>query len=691
MKKLCDATIERYVRNKYYDALAPLSPTERFSKKFELMLSLLRPELREDDEFFGWFIFDKTCDTERQFPDEALPEELEAAMDTMLSFGSRTKVDLGHTLLDYEKLLRCGLSHYKNEIAKELEKTPNDPMLLAMQNTLQSARALICKTLDFIETKIANTDNQNEQKRLARIKDSLNTVPFSPARDFRDALQSIWLVHFLTPLAENAWYSISLGRFDQYTYPYYQASLANGMTRSEAKRLLREFYQLLNSYADGACCLNVGGEEYNELSELIIECQKEFSLPGPILAARITDRTPDRIWEMLVDERLFSMGQPTFYGEESCTNALLEKGISPEKAKKFSNSSCMSIGLAGEEFDSMWGCVFSVSAALEAALNGGAFVTRDCSFHIPKIQENISSLEELYTAFETCASELLNHSLPTYLALAEHTERTQPDCFVSLLTENCIKERRDRILGATYHNVTVECMGMINVSDGICAIDKLVFREKKYTIAEIHTALKVNFVGYEELRIDLLSCPKFGQNSEADSYAVRVAEILQRIIHSHSEGRIYFCPSLHTLKSNIRYGEEWGAGYDGRLGGTPFAKNGGSSNFARSVRPTSLVLSATKLPQYKFFGGQPIDISFPYDTVKEHKQEIAALIRMYLQRGGLQFQVNALSSKTLRDAYENPEQYPNLIVRVGGFSLYFNSLPDNAKAEFIDRFTQEGN
>ena len=689
-KKLCDGAIERFVRTEYYEDLARLSPTERFAKKFDLMLSLLRLELREDDEFFGWFVFDQPCNTELLFPDEKLPKALESSMETMLSFGSRTKVDLGHTLINYEMILRLGLAHYENEIATELQKTPDNEMLLAMRDTLGSVRTLVNRIIDDIDVQIKNTHTQTKKEHLARIKDSLTTVPFSPARDFRDALQSIWLVHFLTPLAEHAWYSISLGRFDQYVYPYYQASLKQGMTKEDAKKMLREFYGLLNSYADGACCLNIGGEEYNDLSELLIECQKEFSLPGPILAARITDHTPDRLWEMLVDETLFSMGQPTFYGEASCITALIEKGVSPEKAKCFANSSCMGIGLAGEEFDSMWGCVFSVSAALEAALNGGTFVTRDCSFHIPNIQEHISSLEELYTAFETCASELLNHSLPTYLALAEHTERTRPDPFVSLLTENCIKERRDRISGATYHNVTVECMGMVNVSDGICAIDKLVFEEKKYTLAKIHTALKANFVGYEELRIDLLSCPKFGQNSEADSYAVRVAEILQRIIRSHSDGRIYFCPSLHTLKSNIRYGEEWGAGYDGRLGGTPFAKNGGSSNFARSVRPTSLVLSATKLPQHQFFGGQPIDVSFPYDTVKEHKQEIAALIRTYLQRGGLQFQVNALSSKTLRDAYENPEQYPNLIVRVGGFSLYFNTLPDNAKLEFIERFEQEG-
>ncbi len=690
MKKLCDGNIERFVRNEYYDLLAPLSPTERFVKKFDLMLSHLLPELRENDEFFGWLIFDEKCEIERLFPDEELPEALNRAKEQMYSFGSRPHVDRAHTLVDYEKILKLGLSHYEKEIERELAITPNDPILLAMQSTLSSVRALIQRTLSFLDEQIALTESKETQERIKRIHTTLATVPFSPARDFREALASIWMIHFLIPIAENAWYSISLGRFDQYVYPYYQASLKNGMTREQAKKMLREFYELLNSYADGACCLNVGGEEYNELSELLIECQKEFSLPGPILAARITDHTPDRIWEMLIDETLFSMGQPTFYGEASCINALIEKGISPEKAKCFANTSCMGIGFAGEEFDSMWGCVFSVPAALETALNGGVFVTRNCSWQIPNIPKEVITLDELYEAFEASATDLLDFSLPIYLAIAKHTEETMPDPFVSLLTENCIRERRDRISGAPYHNVTVECMGMVNASDGICAIDQLVFQKKKYTIAEINSAIKNNFEGAEDLRQDLLSCPKFGQNSVADEYAVRVAEILQKIIRSNSKDRVHFCPSLHTLKSNIRYGSEWGAGYEGRLAGTPFAKNGGSSNFARSIRPTSLVLSAAKLPQHKFFGGQPIDVSFSADTVREHKLELAALIKTYLERGGLQFQVNATSSKTLRAAYENPEAYPHLIVRVGGFSLYFNTLPDNAKLEFIERFEMEG-
>jgi formate C-acetyltransferase len=233
-------------------------------------------------------------------------------------------------------------------------------------------------------------------------------------------------------------------------------------------------------------------------------------------------------------------------------------------------------------------------------------------------------------------------------------------------------------------------MGMINVADGICAIDKLVFKDKKYTVDTVNEAIRQNFEGYGELRDDLLSCAKFGQDSYADEYAVRLAEILQGLIRAHDSENMFFSPSLHTLDANVKYGSNWGAGYDGRRRGEPFAKNGGASNYARNKTPTALIMSAAKLPQHKLYGGQPIDISFDPHTVRDHKKEISALIGVYLKNGGLQVQVNAVSSVLLRDALEQPDRYPDLIVRIGGYSTYFSSLSVNSKKEFIERFEKEG-
>lgn len=682
----CDWNIERYVRKNFYEELNALNPIERFTKKFNVETELLRLDIKPADEIIGWFCFDKKCDEEVVFADEIQDKATEDVINAPEVFKSRTGVDRGHTLVDYESILKNGLVFYENKIVGELAKYPRDEYLLSMKAAIEAVRNLTNRVAGMIDGMISSGD-ESEKPRLTELKNMIKKVPYYPAESFREAVQSVWIIHFLTPLAENAWYSISLGRFDKYVYPYYKKSSENGMTREEAKRILHNFYMLLNSYADGACLLNVGAK-YNELSELIIECQKEFAMPAPILGARVDETTPREIWDMLIDEKLFSMGQPTFYGEKSCVSALVEKGLPEDEARQFSNNSCMGISIAGEEFDSMWGCVLSVSAVLETAMNRGRMLQSD-EVLVPDIEEP-KNIDELFENFGTCVGRLLVTCVKSYEKRAEVSEKTLPDPFISLLTPDCIEKRCDRISGVKYHNVTFECMGMVNVGDGICAIDRLVFKDKKYTIAEMNKAVKNNFVGFEKIRSDVMKCPKFGENSAADDYTVRIAEILQKAIRSFSHDNIYYSPSLHTIDLNVGYGAAYGAGYDGRRAGEPFAKNAGASNEARQADPTSMILSCSKLPQRKFFGGQPIDVNFGIDTVKNHKKEIRTLIDVYLGRGGLQFQVNSVSSKLLREAMENPEKYPNLVVRIGGYSTYFRNISRESQREFIERFEKEG-
>jgi len=639
-------------------------------------------ELKTDDEIFGWLFFDAPAEIGTSVFDDSVPDiNTQAVIDAPLAHGSTTKVDKAHTIVNYQDILEHGLTDYQKKIDDELRVSPHDEYLFAMKDSLLSIETLVKRM------KQTAMQNANGCKNAEEIANALTQVPFRPARNFREAIQSVWIIHFLLPVAEHAFFSISLGRFDRYMYPYYQKSREDGMSREDAKRILRNFYKLLNSYADGACLLNVG-EPYNELSELLIECQRDFSLPAPILGARVSSETPEHIWNMLIDEKLFSRGQPTFYSEKACAAALAEKGIPQEEIRNFANSSCMGISIPGEEFNSMWGCVFSVSAVLESALNCGEIFSKGVT--VPGIPP-VGNLTELYAAFERSAKYLLDLCAASYEAKSSISEKTDPDPFVSLLTAGCIEKHCDRISGAKYHNVTVECMGMINVSDGICAIDTLVFQDKKYTVEQFNEAVRDNFAGYENLRNDIMQCPKYGQNAGADSYTVSVAEILQKAIRRKSKQNRIYSPSLHTLDANIRYGNNWGAGYDGRLAGQPFAKNAASSDWV-TKNPTSLVLSAAKLPQMKFFGGQPIDLNFSTETVRNHKKELAALIRTYAEMGGLQMQVNSMNAAILKDAVAHPERHNDLVVRIGGYSLYFNRLSDATKQNFILRAeAEEGN
>ena len=217
------------------------------------------------------------------------------------------------------------------------------------------------------------------------------------------------------------------------------------------------------------------------------------------------------------------------------------------------------------------------------------------------------------------------------------------------------------------------------------------FRSGRYTLSQLSEAVRANFEGYGALRRALLACPKLGRDEAAAPYAVHLAGLLQRLIRAHDHGNRRYSPSLHTLDANVGYGALWGAGYDGRSSGAPFAKNAGISNAARSADPTAMALASSALPQYAFYGGQPLDVSFSPDTVRTHAREIEALIQVYFERGGLQFQVNALSASTLRAAMACPEEHSDLVVRIGGFSTYFRNLSPASQRELIERVAQEGN
>lgn len=684
----CDYDYEKHITDKYFNYLSSLSPIKRATEKLRLQLEEIPIHIFDNDFIIGWFGFADKIKTEnfKTIKSYDFSSEEKNAVEFPQKFNSSVNVDKAHTCANYERIINMGLISYEKEIDNQLLSDQNNEYLLAMKETVRIVRDFGKRLAETVENKL-KTAPEDQKPRLKTLKSAVLKVPYYPADNFTEALQSIWIIHFLIPLAENAWYSISLGRFDRYMYPYYRKEIEKGEGKEQVKKLLKNFYRLLNNYADAACLLNIGGREYNELSELLIECQKEFNFPSPILGARIGENTTDDIFEKLIDEKLFAMGQPTFYSEEGCKSALIEKGVSLQEAENFTNNSCMGIGLAGKEFNSMWGCVFNVCAVLETVLNHGALLNGEKL--ILDAAEEITDLNQLYDSLRKNCKYLLDKCLNAYNIIAQKVEEYEPDVFLSVITDDCITAHKDRISGAKYHNITVECFGMVNASDGICAVDRLVFKERKYTIDQINEAVKNNFCGYEEIYHDILACPKYGTDSEADEYAEATAMILADIIKSYDFGNRYYMPSLHTLDANIRYGNNWGAGYDGRLSESPFAKNAGPCNNVRNNQPTSVILSAAKLPQYRFYGGQPVDIKFDCSAVREQKLKIAALIKTYFKNGGLQLQVNALSSQILKDAVKNPELHNDLIVKIGGFSDYFNKFPADTKLEFIERFEKE--
>lgn len=684
-----------YIRARFADELRAMPPLAREAAIFARTLEQMPVQVEQDDYIIGWFGGDKVPEDEpvASFDGPLFDTPEEEAEYVRFRDGNIIcpSIDRAHTCADYETILRRGLVWYIERIDAALQETPDNDVLLAMRASVLAVKAFCERVADVVENAAAA-----QNPRIARMAAALRRVPFYPAETLYEALQAVWIIHFAIPMAENAWYSISLGRFDQYIYPYYRAALESGESAADVKAAFYQFFRLLNSYADGACALNLGGADaagesmYNELSMLLLEYEKEWRFPGPIFTVRVARNTPDEVMDALVDPVLFGIGQPTFYGEENCRRALIHRGVPAEEVTGFACNSCMGIAMPGQECNNMWGCVFNTNVVLELAVNSGKTLAGDQLVPAADVPP-VTDLDSLLAAFEACARPTMRRALAYYQRLSEHVERYHPDPFFSAITEDCIRARKDRLSGARYHNATVETFGMVDAADGICAIDTLVFRQKRYTLAQLCEAVTNDFADAALYRA-VTDCPQYGTgNDVADAVAARVAEILCRIIDECSHDNVHFLPSLHTLDTNVAWGYNWRASFNGRRAGEPFAKNAGPQNRVRRKDCTSLLLSAGKLPQTTFTGGQPVDLHFLGKDVgsPEGKRKIAALIRTYFAMDGLQLQVNSLSADQLEEAYNNPDRNSGLIVRVGGFSVYFDHLTDPSKREFIERFRRE--
>ncbi len=690
------------MEKKHYDTLKDRNAYDRQAALFALTLHALPVEIRPEDCIAGWYGFADGS----VFPQEAgaafpyhkvLSDEQHRQRALLSRYLTDVNFTAAHTCIDYGGILQNGLEHYVSQVEKELETHPGDPCLAAMRSSLQAAGILADRFAAAVKEKLGRTTDAAQKERLEKLYDALCRVPRKSARTFLEAVQAVWLLHTLTPVSERSWASISLGRMDQYLYPYYEKHLAQGGTTEEAKAILKNLFVLLDSYGDGACALNVGGADAqgrdmcNALTRLLLEVEKECALRAPIFAVRVTPDMPADLLEELIDFDLFKIGQPTFYGEMNCRRTVRERGAADADAVDFSVNSCMGLMCHGKEFADMWGIRFNAHLPLELAVNGGLPLagTDDLAFGVAPRQPE--SFEDLFEQFSRYTEALLTTCTKLHDAVSMEQAVNTPNPFVSALTDGCVQSRQDRAMGARYNTVTVETMGLINTCDALLAIRELVFEQKKYTLAEFAAAAKVNYSGHEKLRRDILKCKKYGMNdAQADALCRRVCDMVHRICKNNGHDNRYYLPSLHTIDVNVDYGRMLGATLDGRRSGEPVNKNANPSHLLRTPAHTGVILSAAALEQYKFSGGQPIDLFFDraWFETKEARERIRQLILTYFEQGGLQLQVNSVDIELLEKAHLAPEQYPQVVVRKGGYSVRFNELPARTRESFIAAYRE---
>ncbi|MFZ2653595.1 MAG: pyruvate formate lyase family protein, partial [Victivallales bacterium] len=443
---------------------------------------------QEDEGSLSRFFVSSGSSSRQNSPAAASPEE-ELSRD-FHCFGGFTSA---HTCIDYEKLINVGIAGIIDEISKCRSRAGKQEgnYLEAMGITMDALLKYAARFAGLLQQRLS--ENDAHSGLLNELIGICSRMPCRPAGNFHEALQSIWFVHSLVGVSEYSDASISLGRFDQYLYPFYRKSLESGCSESDLEKILHGFFAKLNRYGDAACTVNLGGTDKhgedlcNPLTEMIIRIVAANNFASPILAARIHHGVPQNIFDQLTVPELFIKGQPTFYGEIACRKALAKRGVPEAKLDKWAANSCMGLVIQGCEISDMWGGVINFLLPLELALNKGAPLMKAVPIKLlTEPGSSFNDFESLRLKFleylrEITAYCIRNNRIHTGKALQE-----RPNPFLSSFLDKCIERGLDRLGGgAEFYTVIVEAFGLINASDALLAIDFLVFKKNKYTLDDL--------------------------------------------------------------------------------------------------------------------------------------------------------------------------------------------------------------
>jgi len=622
---------------------------------------------------------------------------------------------IGHFVPDYEKLINSGLDGIIAEIKQQQQAlAANDD-----RNYLYEAMNIICNGVISMSQKyadeavrLAEIEVDNDRKReLYQISKNLLHVPRKPAATFEEALQSIWMVHtalFLEGLDNG----ISFGRTDQYLYPFYKKDIESGLlSQARAKELLGCFAiksaEIIPvfSHAISEChggflsgqAMTIGGTDKegqdvtNELSYLILELMDEVRMRQPNYHARVHPGSPQKYMDKIVSNLMKGVNSPALFNDTVIIESLQKCGFSNQDAREYTTLGCVELGAPGKTFGSTDAALFNMPICLEMALNKGKlFGSMRMSGTKTANPDTFRSTEDVKQAYQIQLQFMVDKLVDVLAPIELGNKKFHPTPFTSAMIEGCIEKGRDVTDGGAVYNFSgVQGVGITDVGDSLYAIQQLVFVKKKYSLPELIKALKNNFAGDEKMRQDFLHADKFGNDiSEVDQYSSWVANTFYSCFENKKNTRGgQFVAGYYSTTTHYSFGKYTSALPNGRKKGMPFSSGISPMNGADKKGPTALFNSITAIDYVRAHNGVNVNAKFDTATLKgDHgRQILKSLLSTYFKKGGMQLQLNVLDTEMLKDAKLHPEKYTSLIVRVSGYSAYFNDLSPAMKDEIIQR------
>ena len=578
---------------------------------------------------------------------------------------------------DYEGILRDGLGKRKAEVTARME----DPALTGEQREfLSAARESITAVQDFILKYRDCARNAG----LSEIADVLSNIHSGGAGTLREALQLLRIVHFA--LWESDCYHNTLGRFDQYIYPYYRKDLAAGrITKGQAFDLIEEFFLTCNKDSDlyvgmqqgdnGQSIVLAGRDAqgnylFNDLSQMCLKASYELNLIDPKINLRCDASTPLNVFVEGAKLTKRGLGFPQYDNDDVVIPGLLKLGYSPEDAYNYVVAAC-------------WEFI--------VPKNGMEIVNIDALSFAGVVSEAVEELGQYnnYEDFYALVDRKIKAECDR-ITSAHDNLYIVPAPFMSMLMGGCIERARDISLGGNSNNYGVHGTGLSTAADSLAAVRKFYFEEKSVSLEELMDAVHHNFEGHKALQDRLRNeAPKMGLDSdEADSIGTALLDSFAEGLRGkrNERGGIWRA-GTGTAMYYIFHAKDLPATPDGRSAGEVIPANFTPSMFLRQKGPVSVMRSFSKQHLEDAINGGPLTIELDESIFRNEEtvEKLAMLIRSYIKRGGHQLQLNTLNKETLLDAKVHPELHRDLIVRVWGWSGYFVELDECYQDHIIER------
>ena len=719
---------------------APIFP--EYTMEF-VMNELNQFEKRDGDVFY---ITEKTKEQLREIApfwqnnnlrargEALLPEEVRVFMETGV-FGMEGKLNAGdaHLAVNYERILKDGLRGYEKRV-KEYKATLDltDPesidkycfynaVLIVLEAVRNFANRYSVLAKDLAEKEL----NQERKIELLEISRICSKVPYEPAETFQEAVQSVWFIQLILQIESNG-HSLSYGRFDQYMYPYYDRDIKNGnIAETEALELLTCLWiktLTINKVRSQAHTLSSAGspmyqnvtiagqttdkkDAVNDLSFLVLKSVAQTRLTQPNLTVRYHKNINKQFFDECVEVMRLGFGMPALNNDEIIIPSFMDWGVKEEDAYNYSAIGCVETAVPGK-----WGyrCTgmsyINFPRMLLCTMNNGVDLTSNKRFTKGYgYFTEMESYEELLKAWDKTVREITRYSVIVENVIDKASERDVPDVLCSALTDDCIARGKTiKEGGAVYDFISGLQVGIANMADCLAAIKKLVYEEKKITRQELWDAILDDFSSPKNKKIQemlIREAPKYGNDDDYvdqliveayDSYIDEIKKYPNTRYNRGPIGGIRYA-GTSSISANVGQGMSTMATPDGRNAFEPLAEGCSPAHNSDKNGPTAVFKSVSKLRTNKITGGVLLNQKMTPQmlSTEENRQKLELLIQTFFNRlHGYHVQYNIVSKETLIDAQKHPEKHKDLIVRVAGYSAFFNVLSKKTQDDIIGRTEQ---